>query len=87
MTRQKWCIVQAKQYEGVGGHLFAIGAEISLNNGYGGAMYGFAANKELANLYVEKYGADFMPYEHPYEIFFSEQVALKLLEIYNYERQ
>lgn len=36
----------SQKYEGVGGHLFAIAAEKSMEWGYGGAIHGFAANRE-----------------------------------------
>lgn len=74
-----------KRYEGVGGHLFAIAAEQSVKAGYGGALYGFAANKELVELYVNKYGAKHLPIEHRYEIFFEEQAAMTILKEYTYE--
>lgn len=40
-------IVETSKYLGVGGHLFAIAAQRSAEAGFGGAMTGFAANKEL----------------------------------------
>lgn len=74
-----------KKYEGVGGHLMAIAAEQSIKHGYGGAAYGFAANLDLVKYYEEKFGAQFMPVEHPYEVFYDEQTMRKILETYNYE--
>ena len=76
-----------KKYEGVGGHLFAIGAEVSMNNGFGGAMYGYAANKDLVDLYVNHYGAIHLPIEHEYEVFFDEAAAMNILKEYNYEHK
>lgn len=78
-------LVENKKYEGVGGHLFAIAAQESINAGYGGALYGFAANKELVELYTTKFGAKHLPIEHPYEVFFDEKAAKKILKEYTYE--
>lgn len=44
------------KYYGVGGHLFAIVAKKSLDYGYDGYIYGFAANEHLLNHYAEKEG-------------------------------
>lgn len=76
-----------KKYEGVGGHLMAIAAEESLKHGYGGAAYGYAANKDLVEYYREKFGATHLPIEHPYEVFYDEAAMLHLMEIYDYERK
>lgn len=74
-----------KKYEGVGGHLMAIAAQVSAEYGYGGAAYGFAANKDLLKYYIEKFGAEYLPVEHPYEVFYSEEAMKRFLEMYNYE--
>ena len=74
-----------KKYEGVGGHLMAIAAEKSIEYGYGGAMYGFAANKDLVRLYTEKYGARYFPVEHINEVYYDEAAAMAILKEYNYE--
>lgn len=76
---------QPKKYSGVGGHLAAIAAERSIESGYGGAMYGFAANKDLVKMYCEKYNAEHLPIEHPYEVFYSEKAARDILKVYDYE--
>ncbi|MBR4707915.1 MAG: hypothetical protein IKP29_07665 [Pseudobutyrivibrio sp.] len=76
---------KAKRYEGVGGHLMAIAAEKSIEMGYEGAAYGYAANAKLAKYYVEKFKGTLLPIEHPYEVFYSEDAMKKLLEMYNYE--
>jgi hypothetical protein len=76
---------EMKKYEGVGGHLMAIAAEKSIEYGFEGAAYGFAANKDLMNYYVEKFGAEPLPVEHLYEVFYSEETMKKFLEAYNYE--
>ena len=45
-------IVREPRYKGVGGHLFAIAAQISINHGYDGYLCGFAANAKLLEHYV-----------------------------------
>lgn len=74
-----------KKYEGVGGHLFAIAAEKSMEWGYEGAMHGFAANKKLLNHYIEKLGAVHLGMLHEYQIFINEKKARELKEVYTYE--
>lgn len=75
----------SKQYSGVGGHLFAIAADISQKNGHEGYIYGYAANREVLNHYVEVFGAIHMPYNHIYQFLIDEDKARELLEVYNYE--
>lgn len=74
-----------QKYSGVGGHLFAIAAEKSIEWGYEGAVHGFAANKELEDHYIEKFGAEHLGMLHQYQIFISEESAKELLEVYHYE--
>lgn len=74
-----------QKYEGVGGHLFAIAADKSMQWGYCGAMHGFAANLELLNHYIEKFGAEYLGMLHVYQFFIDEISAQKLLEVYSYE--
>ena len=54
------------RYLGVGGHLFAIAAKKSLEYGYDGYMYGFAANEKLLKHYVDKLNAEEIGILHPY---------------------
>ncbi len=74
-----------QKYSGVGGHLFAIAADKSVQWGYEGAMHGFALNKELLEHYMEKFNAEFLGMLHDYQFFINEINAKKLLEVYNYE--
>lgn len=46
-----------KQYEGVGGHLFAIAAQVSIDHGFGGFVFMDAKNTELVRHYHEKNGS------------------------------
>ena len=74
-----------QKYSGVGGHLFAIAADKSVQWGYEGAMHGFALNKELLEHYMETFNAEFLGMLHDYQFFINENDAKKLLEVYNYE--
>lgn len=74
-----------QKYIGVGGHLFAIAADKSIQWGYAGAMHGFAANKELLEHYIKTFKAEFLGMLHDYQFFVNEIEAKKLLEVYNYE--
>ena len=74
-----------KKYEGVGGHLMAIAAEKSIENGFDGYAYGYAANTELIQQYHDRFGAEWVPIGHPYQVVFSGPNMKKLLELYNYE--
>ena len=74
-----------QKYSGVGGHLFAIAADKSVQWGYEGAMHGFALNKELLEHYIGTFNAEFLGMLHDYQFFINEINAKKLLEVYNYE--
>lgn len=71
-----------KKYEGVGGHLFALAANESLNKGYGGFLFLDAKNIELVDYYHEKFGATLLGMPHPYRMFIDEDNAARLLDIY-----
>ena len=71
-----------KVYEGVGGHLFAIAAQRSIEKGYGGFVFLDAKNPELVKHYQERLGAVFLGMPHPYRMVIDERVAKHLLERY-----
>ena len=48
---------KSRQYNGVGGHLFAVAAQCSIELGYDGFMYMEVKNEELANHYEAILGA------------------------------
>ena len=73
---------ETKRYEGVGGHLFAIAAQTSVNNGYDGFMFLDAKNTDLVEYYHEKFGATLLGMPHPYRMFIDEYHANQLLSIY-----
>lgn len=74
-----------QKYSGVGGHLFAIAADKSIQWGYDGLMYGYAANEILLNHYVETLHAEYIGITHLYHFIIDEVAAKRLLEVYHYE--
>ena len=72
-----------KAYNGVGGHLFAIAVNRSIELGYGGFVFMDAKNMELVNHYQKTLGAKLLGRPHPYRMFIDEESAQKLLEIYS----
>ena len=74
-----------QKYLGVGGHLFAIAADKSIEWGYEGAIHGFAANQELLQHYINVFHAEYLGMLHQYQFFINEKQAKNLLEVYHYE--
>lgn len=74
-----------QKYNGVGGHLFAIAVDKSMQWGHDGVIFGFALNKELLNHYIEVLGCSHIGALHPYHFMLGITEAKKLLEIYTYE--
>lgn len=73
------------KYQGIGGHLFAIAAQKSMDYGYDGYMYGFAANKELLEHYVDVFNGEVIAMLHPYQFAIGEESAKTIMEVYDYE--
>jgi hypothetical protein len=73
------------KYLGVGGHLFAIAAQKSAEYGFDGYMYGYAADKELLEHYVNTFNGEFIGVLHPYQFAIDEENATKIMEVYDYE--
>ena len=73
-----------QKYIGVGGHLFAIAAELSETYGFDGYLYGEAMNKDIMNYYIEKFGAIAIPREHPFSIGFTGSTTKGIREVYDY---
>lgn len=73
------------RYSGVGGHLFAIAAQKSVEYGFEGYIYGFAANKELLDHYIKVFNGEHIAMLHPYHFAIDEQNARKIMEVYDYE--
>ena len=74
-----------QKYVGVGGHLFAIAADKSIQWGYEGVMHGFAANEDLLEHYIKSFGAEYLGMLHQYQFLIEENKARELLEVYQYE--
>lgn len=74
-----------QKYEGVGGHLFAIAIDKSVQWGYGGAIHGYAANKELMYHYIKMFNAIYLGMRHEYQIMIDGASARKIMEVYTYE--
>ena len=74
-----------QKYIGVGGHLFAIAADKSIQWGYEGVLHGYAANRELLEHYINTFNAIFLGMLHNFQFMIEENEAVKLLEVYNYE--
>lgn len=71
-----------RNYEGVGGHLFAIAAQTSVDNGYGGFIYFEAKNIELVQHYQETFGGKLIGGVHQYRMIIDEDAAKELLSKY-----
>jgi len=75
-----------KQYEGVGGHLFAIAMKLSTVNGFGGYVFFDAKNKALVRHYSDMLGATIVPTRiHDYRMEVLEEVAQSVIEKYTLE--
>lgn len=74
-----------QKYSGVGGHLFAIACDKSIQWKHNGAVHGFAANQELLEHYIKVFKAEYLGMLHQYQFFIDEESAKKLLEVYSYE--
>lgn len=74
-----------KQYNGVGGHLYAIAVQKSIENGYGGFVFMDAKNLELVEHYEKTLGATLLGRPHQYRMFINEENAQKLIDIYTLE--
>jgi len=73
------------RYLGVGGHLFAIAAKKSVDFGYDGYMYGFAASQKLLEHYVATFNGEVIGVLHPYQFAIDEEGAKTIMEVYDYE--
>ncbi|MCM1387580.1 MAG: hypothetical protein NC231_09640 [Bacillus sp. (in: Bacteria)] len=78
-------LIGEPKYSGVGGHLFAIAANKSVEYNYNGVITGNAANGELLEHYCNTFHADFLGILHPYQMMINEENAAKIMEVYDYE--
>lgn len=74
-----------QKYIGVGGHLFAIAVDKSVQWGFDGVVHGYARNMELVEHYVKTFGAFHLGRQHMYQVVVFEEQAKRLLEVYTYE--
>lgn len=75
-----------QKYKGVGGHLFAIAADISEKVGCGGYLYGEAMDEEVLQYYMEHFKAERLPKViHPYAMMIRGENTKRFREVYNYE--
>ena len=80
-----------QRYKGVGGHLFAIAGQKSLEYGFGGFVYGEAADRELFEYYTDPerdIKASPFPWgmpRHEYRIAVDEEAMKRIMEVYTYE--
>ena len=78
-------IVDTPKYLGVGGHLFAIGIDKSIQYGYSGVVTGFAADEKLLQHYCEVFNAFPLRTLHQFHFMIDEVNAEKIKEAYIYE--
>ncbi len=74
-----------KQYNGVGGHLYAIAVQKSVECGYGGFVFMDAKNIDLVEHYRKTLKATWLGHPHEYRMFINEESAQRLLAIYTME--
>lgn len=78
----------SKLYAGVGGHLFAIAGNKSVEYGFDGYIYAEAMNKDILNYYKNNFNAEEFPFgypPHPYRFIIDEINMKKIMEVYEYE--
>jgi hypothetical protein len=73
-----------KDYDGVGGHLFAVAINKSLEYGHGGCIHAIAMDEDIMNHYKKQFGANIIGILHPYHFVIDEKVAEKIMEVYDY---
>lgn len=73
------------RFSGVGGHLFAIAAKRSFDFGFGGDIYGFAANEKLLKHYVTVLDAKAICRLHKYHFIVIDDAVNRIVEVYNYD--
>ncbi len=76
-----------KRYGGVGGHLFAIAAQKSVDAGFGGFFFMDAKNMELVRHYQDNLGAHWIGLAHEYRMVVEEDAAARLLAVYTLKEE
>jgi hypothetical protein len=77
---------KTQKYSGVGGHLFAIASELSVQRGYDGFIYGEAMDHQLFEYYQKEFGAFPVPARgrHPYTFMLTDNATQRIREVYDY---
>ena len=85
--RRNNCWWTYKKYTGVGGHLFAIAVQDSIDKGYGGYIYAFAKNPDLVKHYCKKDGLNGVHIGglHPFCVIWDEKRAMEIRRKYNFD--
>lgn len=75
-----------QKYQGVGGHLIAIAAELSFTHGYEGYVYGDAINEEVFRHYhMNFHASQIFTRNGTHRFMIDGENTQKLMEVYNYE--
>ena len=77
-------LVEQQKYYGVGGHLFAVAIQKSVEYGFGGAITGFASSEEKLKHYIKWFDAIPIGILHPYHLAIAGEAARKVVETYEY---
>ncbi|MBQ2935872.1 MAG: hypothetical protein IJD96_06545 [Lachnospiraceae bacterium] len=83
-NNQEICGVGKQKYYGVGGHLFAVAIQKSMEYGSGGAVFGFANNEERLRHYEKWFHAEHIGILHELHFLIADDAAVKIVEDYNY---
>ena len=77
-----------KKYSGVGGHLFAIAGNKSVEYGFDGFIFAEAMNEKILAHYQKQFSAELFPFgapPHPYRFIIDEINMKHIMEEYSYE--
>ena len=77
-----------QKYSGVGGHLFAIAGNKSVEYGFDGYIFAEAMNEKILAHYQKNFQAEVFPFgvpPHPYRFIINEINMARIMEEYNYE--
>lgn len=80
-------IGKEKRFVGVGGHLFAIAVQKSIDYGYNGFVFMDAKNFELVKHYQDTLGATLLGIPHEYRMYIDEEAAHRLLKEYTLKEE
>lgn len=78
-------LTDTPKYIGVGGHLFSIAIDKSIEYGYDGVVTGFAMDEYLLKHYQKSFNALYLGALHPYHFMIDEENARRIREVYTYD--